>query len=210
VTVPDPRGGPEIRVELKRGLGVARTADALFKRARALEGRRSAFEDRLAGVERDIAAARTELARLASVERLEDAPSAPPARDGAAADSAAPWRFITSRGLPVWVGRTAAENHELTFAKARPEDVWLHVLDAPGAHVILRNLDGRATPADIAEAAAVAAWHSARRGEAAVDVQHCARKHVHPAPGGKGRVIAGHREVVRVAPRDPRGWLRRR
>ena len=52
--------------------------------------------------------------------------------------------YLTARGFSLLVGRGAKENHHLTFHVARPEDVWLHARDVPGAHVILRDPEGRA------------------------------------------------------------------
>src|SRR4029077_12297780 len=108
------------------------------------------------------------------------------------------------------VGRGARENHRLTFTVARPEDLWLHAREVPGAHVIVKDPEGRAGAADLREAAEVAAFFSEASGESQVDVHVTRRKHVKPARGGAGRVLLGHTETLRVAPRDPEGRLRRR
>ena len=92
--------------------------------------------------------------------------------------SAGPRRYLTSRGLTLLVGRGARENHHLTFAVARPEDLWLHARDVPGAHVIVRDDEGRAAADDLREAAEVAAFFSEAKGEARVDVHVTRRKHV--------------------------------
>jgi predicted ribosome quality control (RQC) complex YloA/Tae2 family protein len=108
------------------------------------------------------------------------------------------------------VGRGAKENHHITFGVARPEDLWLHARDAPGAHVILRDDEGRAAADDLREGAEVAAFFSERMGEARVDVHVTRRKHIRPGKGGAGRVTIGHSDTLRVEPRDPEGRLRRR
>ncbi|MGZ4505518.1 MAG: hypothetical protein ACXVW3_16620, partial [Nocardioidaceae bacterium] len=64
------------------------------------------------------------------------------------------------------------------------EDLWLHARDAPGAHVVLRDNEGRAGADDLREAAEVAAFFSEARGESLVDVHVTRRKHVKPAKGG--------------------------
>jgi predicted ribosome quality control (RQC) complex YloA/Tae2 family protein len=110
----------------------------------------------------------------------------------------------------VLVGSGARENHQLTFTVARPDDLWLHARDVPGAHVILRDPEGRAGAEDLREAAEVAAFFSDARTEEKLDVHVTRRKHVRPARGGPGRVTLGHTETLRVAPRDPEGRLRRR
>ena len=110
----------------------------------------------------------------------------------------------------ILVGRSARENHHLTFAVAKPEDVWLHARDVPGAHVILRDPEARAGADDLREAAEVAAFYSDAGAEAKVDVHVTRRKHVRAARGGMGRVHVSHSDTLRVAPRDPEGRLRSR
>jgi len=112
--------------------------------------------------------------------------------------------------LSLLVGRAARENHRLTFKVARPEDLWFHALDVPGAHVILRDNEGRAGPEDLREAAEVAAFFSGAQDSGKVDVQLARRKHLRPAKGSPGRVHVGHSETLRVTPRDPEGRLRKR
>ncbi len=76
--------------------------------------------------------------------------------------------------------------------------------------MILRDDQGRAGPEDLREAAEVAAFFSDASGSKAVDVHCTRRKHLRPARGAPGRVLVGHSETLRVAPRDPDGRLRRR
>jgi predicted ribosome quality control (RQC) complex YloA/Tae2 family protein len=38
------------------------------------------------------------------------------------------------------VGTSAAANDYVTFQLAQPEDLWFHVRDLPGSHVLLRRL----------------------------------------------------------------------
>jgi predicted ribosome quality control (RQC) complex YloA/Tae2 family protein len=208
--VADPRSdGGTLVVRVNPALTPAQNANALYGRARNIEKGRAAFETRRADAARRRQEAETALKVLRGARSLEDLPRAEePTRRGTV-EGARP-RFLTSRGLEIVFGRNAAENHETTFGIARREDLWFHVLDAPGAHVILRNRDGRANQEDIQETAAVAAFLSERRTEAKVDVQYTERKHVHPAGGGKGRVRVTHAEVIRVAPLDPAARLRAR
>jgi hypothetical protein len=211
IEVPDPYApGTVRRVTIDPGLGVHASADRLFDRARRIEQalvrvqRRSAeTREALRGLgEREAAclAAR-------SLSDLGPAPRRPvedlPGRSG-------PRHYLTSRGLSVLVGRGGRENQRLTFGVAGPEDLWLHARGVPGGHVILRDPEGRAKPDDLREAAEIAAFFSAARGEGKVDVHVAARKHLRPARGAAGRVRVGHSETLRVAPRDPEGRLRRR
>ena len=66
--------------------------------------------------------------------------------------------FYASDGTPILVGRNNKENDHLTFKIAKKSDIWLHVKDAPGSHVILRST----VPSEetLYEAALVAAYFS--------------------------------------------------
>jgi hypothetical protein len=212
VEVEDPyEPGRVLTLRLDPALGPAANADRLFEKARRLERASALLDDRVvvtrAALER--ARRRQESVRAAaSLDEIEPVPEARPASRGAV------WgglrQYLTTRGLPLLAGRGARENHRVTFAVAGPEDLWLHARDVPGAHVVLRDPEGRAVDQDVREAAEVAAWFSASRAAAAVDVSVARRKHLRPVRGSPGRVRIGHSETVRVSPRDPEGRLRRR
>jgi len=55
--------------------------------------------------------------------------------------AAAVWQgrtFTAPSGTPILVGRRRAENELLSTKLAREPDLWFHVRDAPGAHVVLQ------------------------------------------------------------------------
>lgn len=47
--------------------------------------------------------------------------------------------YFSKTGIPIWVGRSASMNDQLTFRYARGKDLWLHVADHPGSHVVIRH-----------------------------------------------------------------------
>ena len=117
------------------------------------------------------------------------------------APAAARWMLGTCQ---VRAGRTAAENHRLTFHESAPDDLWLHARGVPGAHVLLR------CPADVApdplieRAASIAAHLSAARDDATVEVDVTQRRRVRPIRGaGPGQVTYRGERTLRVAPRTP-------
>jgi len=86
------------------------------------------------------------------------------------------YKTVVVEGHEVLIGKGDAENDELTFALAAPEDFWLHVAGGvPGSHVVVRNPDKRDTlPRAVVERAAeLAAWHSKARDARRVDVHLC-------------------------------------
>ena len=120
-------------------------------------------------------------------------------------ESALPYRrFVSSGGLEIRVGRSARENDGLTFRHSRPNDIWMHAQQSPGAHVILRwNGDGRPPRRDLAESAALAALHSSARHSKRVAVAWTRRKYVRKPRGAPpGSVVPGRVQTVFVTP-DP-------
>jgi len=113
-------------------------------------------------------------------------------------------RYRSSGGLEIRVGRGAAANEDLTFHHSRPDDVWMHARQAPGAHVILRWDDEGNPPArDLAEAAVLAALNSDARHSATVPVDWTRRKYVRSPRGSPpGTVVPERVQTVFVEP-DP-------
>ena len=213
VEVSDPYDpGARVRVRIDTRLSLPANADRLFDKARRLERARRQVQDRLAETRDALEAARAREARALSARDLDDlvGSAGPPAPARAEAAGRGPRHYLTGGGLSVLVGRGARENHRLTFAVAAPDDFWLHARDVPGAHVILRDPEGRARPDDLREAAELAAFFSEARTQAQIDVHVARRKHVRAARGGHGRVRIAHSDTLRVAPRDPERRLRRR
>jgi hypothetical protein len=210
--IPDPYDpSRSVRVSLDPRLSLAASADRFFERARRIERGRDQIEARLAQTRDALRVAKERESRAASALDLSDLePPTVLRRTPVGEGTSGPRHYLTSRGLSILVGRGARENHHLTFSVARPEDLWLHARDVPGAHVILRDNEGRAGADDRREAAEVAAFFSDARRDSAIDVHVTRRKHVRATRGGPGRVNIAYSETLRVVPRDPEGRLRRR
>jgi predicted ribosome quality control (RQC) complex YloA/Tae2 family protein len=116
-----------------------------------------------------------------------------------------PLQYLTSAGSRIFVGRTPIENADLTFRVARPDDLWFHVQNQPGAHVILQRDDREAPPEeDVLTAAALAALHSKAKSSPKVTVDYTQRKHVRKRPSAApGLVFYTHPRSVHVEPREP-------
>jgi predicted ribosome quality control (RQC) complex YloA/Tae2 family protein len=118
------------------------------------------------------------------------------------AGQSAPLRLVKD-GFIIWVGRNSRQNDIVTFDKGRGLDLWLHARGVPGAHVVIR-FDGRVIPeALIEQAAAVAAYYSAKRSESkvVVDVTQC--KHVRKIKGAAPGMVTYRNETTRTV--TPRG-----
>jgi predicted ribosome quality control (RQC) complex YloA/Tae2 family protein len=113
-----------------------------------------------------------------------------------------PLRVVLDPDWVVWVGRSARQNHEVTFRIAAPDDLWLHAVDAAGAHVIVKS-GGRPVPQEVLQqAASLAARYSALRAEGSVAVACTARRHVRPIRGaGPGLVTYRNEQILHASPR---------
>ena len=99
-------------------------------------------------------------------------------------------RFTSADGFPIYVGRNARENDELTFTLAKSDDLWLHAQGAPGSHVIVRLEKGADPPIDtLRDAATLALLYSDLKKGGQGDVIYTRRKWVRKAKGaGPGSV----------------------
>ena len=72
-------------------------------------------------------------------------------------------------GYEIFVGRNHTENNHLTFEKAKNHDIWLHVRDIPGSHVIIITNKNKVDDDTIYYAARLAAIHSKGEGRKIID-----------------------------------------
>lgn len=111
--------------------------------------------------------------------------------------------YRTPGGSRIVIGRSPAENAELTFRLARPNDLWFHARGVPGAHVILAREDHAPAPEeDLRAAASLAALHSRAKSSALVDVDYTMRKHVRKQRAAPpGLVWYTQARTIAVAPK---------
>jgi predicted ribosome quality control (RQC) complex YloA/Tae2 family protein len=111
-------------------------------------------------------------------------------------------------GNAVYIGRSGAQNDQVTFDLAGPNDTWLHARGVPGSHVVVRwhGPGDEEDPATIEAAAALAAFYSAARASASVEVDATRRRHVRKIKGaGPGMVTYRNERTLAVRPADEAG-----
>lgn len=118
-----------------------------------------------------------------------------------------PIRWDLGGGWFLLAGKSGTENDFLTTRLALPHDLWFHVANIPGAHVILRSPDGKPKPpppACVEKAAGLAAWLSRYRAQAKVEVRYTERKHVRkPRKAPAGSVLMDQSRSILVCPQAP-------
>lgn len=107
--------------------------------------------------------------------------------------------YTSSTGIEFFVGKNNTQNDYLTFKFARRDEIWLHVKDIPGSHVIIRSSEPDETT--LLEAATVAAYFSKARASSGVPVDYTKARHVKKPSGAKpGFVIYTDQQTVYVTP----------
>ncbi len=149
----------------------------------------------------ELAESRAEIDAVVQAAREAGLLSVARARNRAA--EAAPRTLMSRDGLQILVGKNARQNDEITFRRARPDDLWLHTRNVPGAHVVILRGGGEIPASTVEQAAELAAYYSQARGEANVDVIVAPRRNVHRLRGGKpGMVSVRGEEIMRVSGRQ--------
>lgn len=97
--------------------------------------------------------------------------------------------YRTTDGMKIQAGRNNAANDRLTLKTADKRDIWFHVKNAPGSHVVLSAGGTTPTDRDYTEAAMIAAHHSSLAGGGNVEVDYTLVKNVKKPPGSRAGIV---------------------
>ena len=110
-----------------------------------------------------------------------------------------PWRYRSSDGIEILVGKNAAQNDRLTLG-AKPNELWLHAKDMPGSHVIV-CCEGDIPQGTLKQAALLAAWYSKGQRSSMVPVDYTLRRFVKKPSGAMpGKVVYTHQKTAYITP----------
>ena len=98
--------------------------------------------------------------------------------------------FQSRDGFTILIGKNARQNEEITFRRAKPDDLWLHARHVAGAHVVIIRAGREVPESTVQEAGALAAQFSQARGDSRVDVILAPRRNVHRVRGGRTGMVA--------------------
>ncbi|MBQ7558740.1 MAG: NFACT family protein [Synergistaceae bacterium] len=111
---------------------------------------------------------------------------------------------IMKDDVNILVGLSARGNRHVTFKMARPDDIWLHAHEMPGAHVIIKGATREElenSKREILEyAAGLAAGHSSGKGAGSVPIDYTERKYIRSVPGTVALVTYTNPGTLRVIP----------
>ena len=84
--------------------------------------------------------------------------------------------YKTDDGLDVYVGKNNVQNEYVTFNIASPNDTWLHIKNATGSHVIVKNNYEDIDIKTLEKIASLAAYFSSKKNENKVEVDYTLKK----------------------------------
>jgi predicted ribosome quality control (RQC) complex YloA/Tae2 family protein len=193
VTVPDYEG-EQRTIALDPTLPPVENAQAYFERYRKAKRAAEEIPARIAALKADRAHLEQLTADLALAESrpeidavqeslVEGGWTSRKPKQSSSGQVKGPRRFDVG-DFPVFVGRNARQNEQVTFRRGAPEDLWLHVRGRPGAHVIVKR-GHREVPEEVVQRAAeLAAYFSSMREEEQVAVDVTERRFVQRLRGG--------------------------
>ncbi|MCX7022035.1 MAG: NFACT RNA binding domain-containing protein, partial [bacterium] len=212
----DVRGAAPASITLPEGLTVPLdpetsrlvNAQRLFERAKRNRRAREhagMLDELIASLDADydeLAAAMAPDAPLGTLSNLHarHVESERPTAEGGRVLPAKVGRRVLPGGFTLYWGRDGRANQFVTFQLARPGDVWFHVQQGAGAHVVVRRPDREAPlPLDvIVEAAGLALRNSTMRTSAHVPVVYTERRYVRHRRGALGSVFYEREKVIYV------------
>lgn len=116
-----------------------------------------------------------------------------------------PHIYLSQTGQTIIVGRNNRQNDRMTWREAKPTDMWLHVKNIPGSHVIVPLNEDEEFPDDqtLIDAAALAVYFSQARGSSQVPVDYTHVKQIKKPRGAKpGMVVYDQNWSLLITPKE--------
>jgi predicted ribosome quality control (RQC) complex YloA/Tae2 family protein len=206
------RTGAKIKITLDPSLSPAENAESYFRKYHKAKDGLTLLERRLDVTQREIASARAMLAELendfdgGTQKFASDITGLLPKEttDKKTAPRLPYKEHTLTTGITIFVGRDGTDNDSTTFGHAKPYELWFHAAQCPGSHVVMKFPDKSFKPskAEIAETAAVAAYHSKAKNSKTVPVIYTERRFVRkPRKAKPGLVTVEREKMVMVEPK---------
>lgn len=204
IILADPATGAPVDIPLSPELSPAENVEQLYKKYKKHVSGAAKLEGAIAAAHAGLERGRREMAALE--EGVGDVP--PVTDDGktvAAKKREKPEpggfrRAVSADGFEMLVGRNDRQNDDLV-RHSNGNDLWFHVRDFPGSHVVVRATKGREVPpGTIAEAARLALKHSSRARDGKGTVVYTQIKYLRRPKGAPpGKVLVTREKTLHVA-----------
>jgi len=112
-----------------------------------------------------------------------------------------PNEFLSTDGFTIYAGKNNRQNEQLTLKDSNKNDLWFHIRNAAGSHVVIKTEGREVTDTAIVEAATIAAHYSKRSKDTKADIDYTFIKYVKKPNGAKpGMVIYDNFKGITVEP----------
>lgn len=112
-----------------------------------------------------------------------------------------PHHYLSSDGIDIYVGKNNIQNDYLTLKFAHNNDIWMHIKNIPGSHVIVKNT-GDVPDTTLLEAATLAAYYSKGKNSTKIPIDYTEIRNVKKIPKGKpGMVTYSTNKTIYVDPK---------
>ena len=108
--------------------------------------------------------------------------------------------YILDNGTLITVGKNNIQNEYLTHKLAKPNEMWFHIKDAPGSHVVVHN-PLELTEEEIRTGAMIAAYYSTYQESSSVAVDYTRIRNIKKIPGKKACFVSyTHQSTIYIDP----------
>lgn len=114
--------------------------------------------------------------------------------------ASSPLQFNASDGTLIEVGRNNIQNDQLSLKSAKKDQIWLHIKDIPGSHVIIRS--NHPSQQTLQEAAQIAAYYSKARMSSKATVNYLPAGKLKKPNGAKPGFVIFENQKSIVVPID--------
>jgi predicted ribosome quality control (RQC) complex YloA/Tae2 family protein len=196
-----------VEIKLKKEYTGQKNAEVFYRKGKNQQIEIQKLKEAIATKEKEIAGLLTTISETAAVDELRSlrkkTESSPILKEGKESFKSLPYHEFEFKGYKIWVGKNAESNDKLTLKYSFKEDLWLHVKDVPGSHVIIKHQAGKNFPKDVIERAAeLAAYNSKRKTESLCAVLFTPKKYVRKRKGDPaGAMVVEREEVILVEPK---------
>ncbi|MFC2075156.1 NFACT RNA binding domain-containing protein [Bdellovibrionota bacterium] len=188
---------PEMRtIKLDPKVDPHRYVEQLFRRYKKLSRAKDEIEKRIKILNSEVEKIKIKIEDIQSGRQTPQIKKEePPKRKR---EVSGPRKFQSSSGLWILVARNAIQGANM-IRQAKGNDLWLHVLNAPGPHVLIHREKRKPIPKEtIVEAAALAIYFSSVRKQGRGDVSFAECRYIKLIKGGEGKVTYSRSETIAV------------
>ena len=196
-------GAGEILIKLKENISPVKHAENLYRKSKNKKIEIATIQENIAGKKKELERLTKELSEIDQfVSEKELKERLKTHHKVKVKTESTEYHEFDFDGFKIRVGKNAKNNDKLTFQNGYKEDMWLHVKDARGSHVLIKyRSDRKFSKIVIEKAAQLAAHYSKRNTEGLVPVIYTPRKFVRKRKGDPaGAVVVDKEQVLLVEP----------